>query len=68
MVNGAVNISWSGAPYVLQETTDLSSGAWENSELPFTESSGSTGGVVSTAVVTTSTSAPCKFYRLIFRP
>jgi hypothetical protein len=68
MVNGAVNICWSGAPYVLQETTDLSSGAWENSELPFTESSGSTGGILSTAVVTPSTSAPSKFYRLVFRP
>ncbi len=66
--NGAVNLSWSGSPYMLQETTDLSSGVWANSALPFTETGGTTGNIVTTAVVTPTPSAPSKFYRLIFRP
>ena len=39
--SGAVNITWSGSPYELQETSDLSSGVWANSALPFTETEGS---------------------------
>jgi hypothetical protein len=65
---GAVNITWSGNPYVLQETSDLSSGVWADSALPFTETEGSTGNIVTTAVVNPTPSAPSKFYRLVFRP
>ena len=68
MANGAVNISWSGSPYVLQETTDLSSGVWANSALPFTETAGTIGNIVTTAVATPTPSAPSKFFRLIFSP
>ncbi len=68
MVNGVVNISWIGAPYVLQETTDLDSGVWQNSELPFTESGGTSGDITTTAVVPTLTGPRSKFYRLIFNP
>ena len=35
---GMVSLSWTGSPYVLQETTDLTSGVWVDSALPFTES------------------------------
>jgi hypothetical protein len=65
---GAVNITWSGNPYVLQETSDLSSGVWADSALPFTETEGSTGNIVTTAVVNPTPSTPSKFYRLVFRP
>jgi hypothetical protein len=68
LADGAVNITWSGSPYELQETTDLSSGVWANSALPFTETGGSTGNIATTAVVNPTPSAPSKFYRLIFRP
>jgi hypothetical protein len=66
--NGAVNISWSGSPYKLQESTDLGSGVWADSELPFTETAGTTGNIVTAAVVSPTPSAPGKFYRLIFSP
>jgi hypothetical protein len=65
--NGVVNLTWTGSPYVLQETTDLTSGTWVNSTLSFTESPVS-GGVVTTAVANPGTEGPRKFYRLIFRP
>ena len=68
MSNGAINITWSGSPYVLQETTDLTSGDWIDSTLSFTETGGTTGNIVTTAVVTPAPSAPSKFYRLIFSP
>jgi hypothetical protein len=65
---GGVSLSWSGGAYVLQETTDLDSGQWVDSPLPFTESVGPTGNTMTTAVVTPATSGPSKFYRLIFSP
>jgi hypothetical protein len=65
--NGAINITWSGNSYVLQETTDLSSGVWADSALSFTETA-TTGSTATTAVVNPTPSAPCKFYRLVFRP
>jgi len=68
LVKGVVNITWTGSPYALQETTDLSSGAWENSEVPFTESEGTTGNIITTASVAPVKNAPSKFYRLIFSP
>jgi hypothetical protein len=67
MTNGVISISWSGSPYVLQETTDLSSGDWMDSALPFTEIQ-TNGNILTTAVVSPSSTAPCKFYRLVFRP
>ena len=67
MANGVVNLTWSGSPYVLQETTDLNSDVWEDSALPFTESQGS-GNILTTAVANPSTEGPSKFYRLVFRP
>jgi hypothetical protein len=63
-----VGLSWTtGGPYRLQETTELSSGVWRYSSLPFTES------LVGDQIVTTATAnpaieGPAKFYRLIFRP
>ena len=65
--NGVVNITWTASPYMLQETTDLSSGVWADSALPFTETAVN-GNIVTTAVVTPTPSAPSKFYRLIFSP
>jgi hypothetical protein len=66
--NGTVNFSWQGGGYVLQETTDLTSGEWTDSELPFTETETAGGGISTTAVVNSSAGAPAKFYRLVFRP
>jgi hypothetical protein len=67
MSNGVVNITWAGSPYVLQETSDLSSGVWAASVLPFTETTVN-GNVMTTATVTPSTNAPSKFYRQAFSP
>jgi hypothetical protein len=67
-VSGAINLTWTGSPYALQETSDLSSGVWENSTLPFMEATDTSGNIMTTAVVTPSPSARSKFYRLIFNP
>ena len=67
VANGVVNLTWSGSPYVLQETTDLNSDVWEDSALPFTESQVS-GDILTTAMANPSTQGPSKFYRLVFRP
>jgi hypothetical protein len=68
LLNGTVNITWTGSGYLLQETADLSSGTWQDSEVPFTESSDSSGGVTTTAAAKPGPTAPAKFYRLVFRP
>jgi hypothetical protein len=68
MFNGAINITWSGSPYVLQETTDLSSGVWADSTLAITEGTDTSGNIVTTAVITPAPSPHAKFYRLIFSP
>jgi hypothetical protein len=68
MVSGAVHLTWAGSPYALQETSDLSSGVWENSALPFMEAADTTGNIMTTAVVTPTPGARSKFYRLIFNP
>jgi hypothetical protein len=68
MADGSVNLAWTGSPYALQETTDLNSGAWSNSEVAFIETVGSTGEIVTTAVAQPTADAPRKFYRLVFRP
>ncbi len=64
--NGLVNLTFSGTPFVPQETTDLN-GVWVDSVLPFAESPAN-GSVLTTAVADPSTEGPAKFYRLIFRP
>ena len=69
VANGTVRFTWPGSGYVLQETTDLASGDWADSTLPFTEAS--TGGgseITTTAVATPTSGSPVKFYRLVFRP
>ncbi len=63
--NGVVNLSWTGSPYVLQETTSLTSGEWVDSALPLLES---LDGTQTVAVADPSVEGPIKFYRLIFRP
>jgi hypothetical protein len=68
LVDGAVNLTWAGSPYALQETSDLGSGVWEDSALPFTEASDTSGDIMTTAVAQPAPSAPSKFYRLVFRP
>jgi hypothetical protein len=65
--SGVVNITWSATPYALQEATDLSSGVWVTSALPFTETEVN-GNIVTTAVATPAPGASAKFYRLVFRP
>ena len=65
--NGVVNITWSGSPYVLLETTSLSSGVWVNSMLDFTETEVN-GNIVNTAVANPATQGPAKFYMLINDP
>jgi hypothetical protein len=69
---GMVSLSWTGSPYVLHETADLTSGAWVDSALPFTEQAvgaGGSGNTQTTAIAAPATGgAPQKFYRLIFRP
>lgn len=66
LVAGNVNLTWSGSPYALQETTDLSSGDWMDSQVPYTETGNTSGNIQTTAIATPS--APSKFYRLVFRP
>lgn len=65
--DGSVSLNWTGAPYVLQETTDLSTGQWTDSDLPVSESAVG-NEIVTTAIAVPSVEPPCKFYRLIFRP
>jgi|GEM_PF-1255986 len=65
MAGGSINFTWGGSPYVLQETTDLTSGEWTDSALAFTENA---DGSVTTAVANPATEGRTKFYRLVFRP
>jgi hypothetical protein len=67
LAGGSVSLNWTGAPYVLQETTDLSTGQWTDSDLPVSESTVG-NEIVTTAIAVPSVEQPCKFYRLIFRP
>jgi hypothetical protein len=61
--NGLIKIAFSGGPFVLQETTDLSSGIWANSALSFTQSQVN-GSIITTYVANPATDGPAKFYRL----
>jgi hypothetical protein len=63
--NGSVSFIWAGSPYVLQETTDLTSGNWTDSALSFTER---TDGTLTTVLFNPATEGPSKFYRLIYAP
>jgi hypothetical protein len=67
MSNGIINLSWTGSTFVLQEATDLTSGLWADSGLPFDESEVS-GDIVTTAHANPATEGPVKFYRLIYQP
>jgi hypothetical protein len=67
MANGMVNFSWAGDAFVLQEATDLITGDWKDSLMPFTQSADVTGKVTTTASVNP-TNGPAKFYRLIYTP
>jgi len=67
LANGNVSFSWTGSPFVLQETSSLIGNNWTDSALSFTETLVN-GSTVTTATVSASTSAPSKFYRLVFRP
>ena len=60
---GQITVKWSGSPFVLQETTDLSSGSWMNSVVPFTETEVK-GEIMTTAAINPSGEGPTKFYRL----
>jgi hypothetical protein len=64
---GRVSFSWTGSPYTLQETTDLTSGVWVDSALPFTESQVN-GDIHTTAIADPAVEGLQKFYRLLFRP
>jgi hypothetical protein len=65
--NGIIDLSWTGSTFVLQEATDLTSGLWMDSGLPFDESEVS-GDIVTTAHANPATEGPVKFYRLIYQP
>jgi hypothetical protein len=65
--NGIVSFSWTGGPFTLQETADLTSGVWVDSALAFTESQVN-GDTLTTATADPVAEGPRKFYRLIFRP
>jgi len=66
VVNGTISFSWTGDLFVLQETSDLTGGDWEDSMLPFTESE--VNGDTMTVAHPYPQDGPAKFYRLIFRP
>jgi hypothetical protein len=65
--NGIVNLSWTGSPYILQETADLTTGDWTDSALPFDQSEVN-GDILTIAHADPSVGGPARFYRLIFAP
>lgn len=65
--NGTLSLTWTGSSYDLQETTDLTSGSWAESAVPFTETL-LNGNIVNSAIVNPAPGVPAKFYRLAFRP
>jgi hypothetical protein len=65
---GMVNFMWSGSAFILQETTDLSSGTWMNSTLPFDEQTDVSGKAMTTAHADPTMEGPAKYYRLIYKP
>jgi hypothetical protein len=65
--NGVVVMSWTGSPYVLQETSDLASDDWTDSAIAFTENQVGPD-TVTTAIADPRVEGPSKFYRLVFRP
>jgi hypothetical protein len=68
ITNGLGYLSWCGSPYVLQESTDLSTGVWTTSVLPFTETGGTNGDVTTGAILHPYVWGPSKFYRLVINP
>jgi Concanavalin A-like lectin/glucanases superfamily/Immunoglobulin domain len=67
VMGGILSFSWTGSPYTLQETTDLTSGVWVDSAVSFTESQVN-GDIHTTAIADPAVEGPQKFYRLLFRP
>jgi hypothetical protein len=67
VMRGILSFSWTGGPYMLQETADLTSGVWVDSALPFTESQVN-GDIHTTAIADPAVEGRQKFYRLLFRP
>src|SRR5208282_2191100 len=65
--DGQVNITWSGSPFVLQETADLDGDGWVNSVVPFTEADAK-GVIMTTATINPSDEGPARFYRLANDP
>jgi hypothetical protein len=65
--SGLVVLSWTGSPYVLQETDDLASDDWSDSATPFTVNQFGPD-TITTAVANPMGEGPTKFYRLVFRP
>ncbi|HEY4416495.1 MAG TPA: immunoglobulin domain-containing protein [Verrucomicrobiae bacterium] len=65
---GMANFMWLGSTFLLQETTDLSSGIWLNSTLPFDEQADVSGKIMTTAHADPAMAGPAKYYRLIYQP
>jgi hypothetical protein len=68
VLNGILNISWSGSAYRLQETSNLTSGVWVDSALPFDETMDASGMMTTTAHANPTTEGKAKFYRLLNTP
>jgi hypothetical protein len=64
---GVVNFSWSGSAFQLQEASDLTSGVWMDSVLPFDQVEVN-GDILTTSHATPPLQGPTRFYRLIFKP
>jgi Concanavalin A-like lectin/glucanases superfamily/Immunoglobulin domain/HYR domain len=65
--NGVVNFTWTGSPYVLQETADLATHVWVDSGLPFDESEVN-GDILTVTHANPAAEGTAKFYRLIYAP
>ena len=63
--NGLINLTWTGAAWQLQDVGDLTTGAWSNSALPFTQSQDAVGNPTTVAVLDPGAAGPQKFYRLV---
>lgn len=65
--NGIVHFTWTGSTFVLQESSDLATGVWVDSRLPFDETEAD-GDIVTTAHANPATEGAVKFYRLSYAP
>jgi DNA-binding beta-propeller fold protein YncE len=67
MSDGMVNFSWTGDAFVLQKTSDLGKGEWEDAMMPFAEAA-DVGGNVTTTASANPTNGPAEFFRLKHTP